>query len=186
MAVGDETIELLSLPTKAVDVFRTALEDTLNIEASAFAAHAVFLIIAVAILWYCLPRSRNAEKRLLRLMALVGVVVSAVWSITIIYNWIDYWRSPLAPQLIGSVSGAPVGQVAIVLLSYRLLPIATSVDKDTETGRFSVTYEPGFADPPAALAAQAPGCADFSKPLGRAELRNAAPIRMELICGQEE
>lgn len=184
MAADEETFELLSIPTKAVDVFRDALEDTLNIEAPAFAAHAVFLIIAVAILCYCVPRIRNSKKAWPRLMALVGAVVAAAWSFTIIYTWIDYFRSPLAPQLIGLVSGTPVEQVAIDLLNYRLVPVAASVDKDTETGRFSITYEPGFADPPAALEVRAPGCADLRKPLGRAELRNAAPIEMELICGQ--
>lgn len=185
MAADEETFDLLSIPTKAVDVFRDALEDTLNIEAPAFAAHAVFLVIAVAIFCYCGPRIRNSKKKARpRLMALVGAVVAAAWSFMIVYTWIDYYYSPLAPQLIGSVSGAPVGQVAIDLLDYRLVPVAASVDKDTVTGQFTITYEPGFADPPAALEARAPGCADLRKPLGRAELRDAALIEMELVCGQ--
>lgn len=184
MAADEEIFELLSIPAKAVDVFRDALEGTLNIEAPAIAAHAVFFAIAVGILLYSVSRIRKSKKAWARLMAGVGAIVTAVWSLTIIYTWIDYLRSPLASQLIGTVSGVPVGQVAIDLLNYRLVPVAASVDKDTLTGQFSITYGPGFADPPAALEARAPGCTTLRKPLGRAELRGAAPIAMESSCEQ--
>lgn len=183
MEALSESLDFLSWPTKAVNAVRTVLAD-LNVPLPAVLAQALALLVLLLVAAYLLRGARGGDNRLVRLAEGVGALAAAAAAFAIGYAWIDALVAPPSRQLVGVIEGAPADSVRIELVDYRGEPVAATVDTDSGSGRFLISYSPEFADPPSAVTAVAGGCDDSRKiPLRRAQLKKGATIDIRFACG---
>jgi hypothetical protein len=177
-----ESLDFLSWATEAVNAVRTLLAD-LNVPLPAVAAQALAFAVLVLVSIYLVNGARSAGSGLARLAQSVAAIAAVAALLTIAFTWADALITPPSRQLVGSIEGAPIEGVHIELLDYRGQPLAATVDKDRESGLFSITYAPEFADPPSALVVTAAGCEPERRiALRRPELKQGAKIAIRLDC----
>jgi hypothetical protein len=178
-----ESLDLLSWPTKAVNAVRALLAD-LNVPLPAVVAQALAFAVLLLLFVYLLRGARSGDSRLARLAHGVGALAAGVAGLAIAYAWVDAVVAPPSRQLVGAIEGMPIDGVRIELLDYRGEALAAAVDKDRDSGIFSISYAPEFADPPSAVVVSAAGCEDARKiTLRRPQLKQGMPIAIRLDCG---
>jgi hypothetical protein len=178
-----ESLDLLSWPTKAVNAVRALLAD-LNVPLPAVVAQALAFAVLLLLFVYLLRGARSGDSQLARLAHGVGALAAGVGGMAIAYAWVDAVVAPPSRQLVGSIEGTPMDVVRIELLDYRGEALAAAVDKDRDSGIFSISYAPEFADPPSAVMVTAAGCEGVRKiALRRPQLKQGMPIAIRLDCG---
>jgi hypothetical protein len=178
-----ESLDFLSWATKAVNAVRALLAD-LNVPLPAVAAQALAFAVLLLLFIYLILGARSGEGRLARLAQAVGALAAGAAGLAIAYAWVDALVAPPSRQLLGSIEGMPIEGVRIELLDYRGEALAATVDKDRDSGIFSISYAPEFADPPSAVVVTAAGCEGERRiTLRRPQLKQGIPIAIRLDCG---
>lgn len=179
----DQSLDYLTWITKATNGVREVLSN-MNVSLPAVVAQGLGLAIAILILGYLGRGAYKATSWLSRLAQGVGALAALAVAVGIAHNWYDEWHTPPSLQVVGEVTGVPIEAVRLELLDYRGEPLGAPVERDRDSGSFSIAYSPVFADPPSSIEAQAEGCGEARRILlRRAHLKLGMQVSIQFDCG---
>lgn len=170
------------------------LEGTLNITPSVFAMQLIALVLFVAGLVIALKYREAAEKaepkEFARYWWGLSVVVCGIIVVAIAVDWTVQAVFPVPGKVEGSIAlqsdpghaASRLFETRVHLVDFRNRQIlGTTLGPDTETGRFEITFNPEFSNPPRKMVATSICCDSVARPVSRRELRSGIPFPLTLV-----
>lgn len=188
-------LEILDWATAAAKAARSVLAGV-NLALPGWLAQAIALVVLAGIAVALLPAIRGAWRKwsqehskvaLTAAIASVAVATAATAAaLAVPLAWAEELLRPQKHQLLARVQGpAAQRQVTLELLDWRGESMGASVIAESGSSVFLIEFQPEFADPPAALLARAPGCAEERVALRHAHLRRGAVVVLQPACPEE-
>ncbi len=115
-------------------------------------------------------------------VALAIALVLLATGVVVLYHWVDHaiWSMD---HLNGRMSAGRLDGVRVSALDHRHRQMSLgSVPVDTQSGDFSLRYEPEFAARPVYLLVEKPGCRSLTYPISRTQWKSLAEIVVEFSC----